>query len=71
MTLFTLDRVPTIRLNREANLALGRDDYSPTKKKRKPSTRKRKAITLTVESQVLLAGMDESTRKFLEKAMRG
>ena len=71
MTLFTLDRVPTIRLNREANLALGRDTHSPTKKKRKPSTHKRKAITLTVESQTILAGMDESTRKFLEKVMKG
>lgn len=71
MQLFTLDRVPTIRLNREVNLAAGLDHHRSTKKKRKTSTRKRKAVTLTVESQMILAGMDETTRKFLEKAMKG
>ena len=69
MPLFTLDRVPTIRLNREASLAAGLGYH--VKKKRKPSTRKRKAITLTAKSQMILAGMDETTRKFLEKAMKG
>lgn len=71
MQLFTLDQVETIRLNRVANLAAGLDFRNPTRKKRKTSTRKRKAITLTAENQMILAGMDETTRKFLEKAMKG
>jgi hypothetical protein len=73
---FALERVPSIRLNRELILAEGREEglgkgHKKTKKRRSSgkSTRKGPKVTLDAKAQKQLETLDPATQAFLKKAM--
>lgn len=67
--LFTLERVVSIRLNRELSIGDERTKFITKKSKKSSTVKKVKKIELNAKARAAMESMDPATRAFLEAQM--